>query len=67
MKTAIAVATNAEKNILCSIRGGYGTQSKKKLSQNNYFEIHISQKINRSIHPNVYCKKYALKNFAKFS
>ena len=44
-----------------------GTQSKKKLSENNNFKIHISQKINRSSHPNVYYKKCALKNFAKFS
>ena len=67
MKTAIVIATNAEKNILCSIRGGWWNSKSKKLPQNNNFKIHISQKINRSSHPNVYFKKCALKNFAKFS
>ena len=66
MKTPIVIATNAEKNILCSIRGGWWN-SKSKLSQNNNFKIHILQKTNRSSHPNVYCKKCALKHFAKFS
>ena len=40
---------------------------KKQLSQNNNFKIYISQKINTSSRPDVYCKKGVLKNFAKFS
>ena len=34
---------------------------KKQLSQNNNFKIYISQKINTSSRPDVYCKKVFLK------